>query len=111
MYKYGKETYSSNSAYWVFKLASVLVDRNWGKYGSELSSAQTEAREKTMRLRHEYDAKLANETDSSKQTDLVNEANDKMAKAALDIYKKLIAKLITQQTGDSPLRFKMDPNL
>ena len=111
MYKYGKETYSSNSADWVFKLASVLVDRNWGKYGSELSSAQTEAREKTMRLRHEYDAKLANETDSSKQTDLVNEANDKMAKAALDIYKKLIAKLITQQTGDSPLRFKMDPNL
>ncbi|MDB6232540.1 C69 family dipeptidase [Lactobacillus amylovorus] len=111
MYKYGKETYSSNSAYWVFKLASVLVDRNWGKYGSELSSAQTEAREKTMRLRHEYDAKLANETDSAKQTDLVNEANDKMAKAALDIYKKLIAKLITQQTGDSPLRFKMDPNL
>lgn len=111
MYKYGKETYSSNSAYWVFKLASVLVDRNWGKYGSELSSAQTEAREKTMRLRHEYDAKLANETDSSKQTDLVNEANDKIAKAALDIYKKLIAKLITQQTGDSPLRFKMDPNL
>ncbi|GMM17537.1 C69 family dipeptidase [Lactobacillus amylovorus] len=111
MYKYGKETYSSNSAYWVFKLASVLVDRNWGKYSSELSSAQTEAREKTTRLRHEYDAKLANETDSAKQTDLVNEANDKMAKAALDIYKKLIAKLITQQTGDSPLRFKMDPNL
>ena len=111
MYKYGKETYSSNSAYWVFKLASVLVDRNWGKYGSELSSAQTEAREKTMHLRHEYDAKLASETDPAKQTDLVNEANDKMAKAALDIYKKLIAKLITQQTGDSPLRFKMDPNL
>lgn len=111
MYKYGKETYSSNSAYWVFKLASVLVDRNWGKYASELSSAQTEAREKTMCLRHEYDEKLASETDPAKQTDLVNEANDKMAKAALDIYKKLIAKLITQQTGDSPLRFKMDPNL
>ena len=34
-----------------------------------------------------------------------------MAKAALDIYKQLIAKLITEQTGDSPLRFKMDPNL
>lgn len=111
MYKYGKETYSSNSAYWVFKLASVLVDRNWGKYGSELSSAQTEAREKTMRLRHEYDEKIASETDSVKQTNLVNEANDKIAKAALDTYKKLIAKLITEQTGDSPLRFKMDSNL
>lgn len=111
MYKYGKETYSSNSAYWVFKLAGVLVDRSWNKYGSELSSAQTEARQKTMQLRHEYDEKLAQEKDHDKQIELVNEANDKMAKAALDIYKKLIAKLITQQTGDSPLRFKMDPNL
>src|SRR5699024_3669680 len=37
-WKNGKETYSPNSAYWVFKLASVLVDRNWGKYGTALSN-------------------------------------------------------------------------
>ena len=46
-----------------------------------------------------------------KTNKLTYEANEKMAKAALDIYKQLIAKLITEQTGDSPLRFKMDPNL
>lgn len=111
MYKYGKETYSSNSAYWVFKLAGNLADRNWGKYGTDLENTQNSAREKTLRIRYEYDQKLAKENDSEKQIDLVNEANDKMAKAALNAYKELIAKLITKQTADSPLRFKMDPNL
>lgn len=111
IYKYGKADYSSNSAYWVFKLAGVLVDRDWRKYGSELGAAQTEAKEKVLRIRHEYDQKLAKEKEQNKQIDLFNEANQKMAKAALNIYKKLISKLITEQTGDSPLRFKMDPNL
>lgn len=110
-YKYGKETYSANSAYWVFKLTSNLVDHSWGKYGSSLTTAQTEACDKIMRIRYQYDQKLADETDSAKQTKLVNEANDKMAKAAIDIFRALNAKLITEQTGDSPLRFKMDPNL
>lgn len=111
MYKYGKEIYSTNSAYWVFKLASTLADRDWNKYGTDLSNAQDEAREKTTRLRYEYDQKLAKESDPAKRIDLVNEANEKMAKTATDIFKELSAKLITKQTGDSPLRFKMDPNL
>lgn len=111
MYKYGKETYSSNSAYWVFKLASVLVDRNWNKYGTALSNTQSTVNEKLLQIRHQYDEKLAKENDTAKQTDLVNEANNKLAKIALDGYKDLIAKLITEQTGDSPLRFQMDPNL
>ncbi|GAA3626152.1 C69 family dipeptidase [Lactobacillus hamsteri] len=111
MYKYGKETYSSNSAYWVFKLAGNLADHNWGKYGTDLENAQDDAREKTLHIRYEYDQKLAKETDSEKKTALVDEANDKMAKAALNAYKELIAKLITKQTADSPLRFQMDPNL
>ena len=41
----------------------------------------------------------------------MDEANAKLAKTATDTYKELIAKLITEQTGDSPLRFQMDPNL
>lgn len=111
MYRYGKETYTSNSAYWVFKLAGVLVDRDWRKYGSELETAQAQAREKVLRLRCQYDQKLNGENDKNKRLALVNEANAKIAQAALKIYKQLIAHLITEQTGDSPLRFKMDPNL
>lgn len=111
MYRYGKETYTSNSAYWVFKLAGVLVDRDWQKYGSELGTAQMQAKEKVLRLRRQYDQKLNGEKDKDKRLALFNEANAKMAQAALKIYKKLIAQLITEQTGDSPLRFKMDPDL
>ena len=105
----GKVDYSPNSAYWIFKLAGVLVDRNWGKYGKELANAQTEAKEKVLRLRYEYDQKL--HADPSQATAIADEANAKMAKTVTDIYNKLISSLITQQTGDSPLSFQMDPNL
>lgn len=110
-YKYGKATYSANSAYWVFKLASTLVDRDWGKYGSELEVAKTNASEKVQHLRYQYDQKLIIEKNQTKKIELINEANNEMAKAALDEFRKLSAKLITEQTAASPLRFKMDPNL
>lgn len=110
-WKNGKETYSPNSAYWVFKLASVLVDRNWGKYGTALSNTQSTTNEKLLQIRQQYDQKLAQEKDQEQQIKLVDEANAKLAKTATDAYKELIAKLITEQTGDSPLRFQMDPNL
>ncbi|GGV10755.1 C69 family dipeptidase [Lactobacillus acetotolerans] len=111
MWKNGKETYSPNSAYWIFKLASTLVDRDWGKYGTDLGNAQDEAKEKVLHLRYQYDQKLANEKNKTKRTALVDEANAKMAKTATDIFKDLSAKLITKQTADSPLSFKMDPDL
>lgn len=111
MYKYGKETYSANSAYWVFKLASNLVDRNWAKYSIDLKNAQNDAIEKVARIRYLADQQLAKETNKENQTKIVNEANEKMAKTAIKIYQELNAKLITKQTADSPLSFKMDPNL
>lgn len=111
MYKYGKETYSSNSAYWVFKLASTLVDRDWAKYSSDLSNAQKAANEKVTRIRYKADQELAKETNHEQQIEIVDRANDDMAKAAIKIFQELNATLITKQTADSPLRFKMDPNL
>lgn len=111
MYKYGKETYSSNSAYWVFKLASTLVDRDWAKYSSDLSNAQKAANEKVTRIRYKADQELAKETNHKQQIEIVDKANNDMAKAAIKIFQELNATLITKQTADSPLRFKMDPNL
>mgnify|MGYP000045830638 CR=1 FL=1 len=61
------------------------------------------------RLFSEYDQKL--HADPSQATAIADEANAKMAKTVTDIYNKLISSLITQQTGDSPLSFQMDPNL
>ena len=76
-----------------------------------MSNTQNSTNEKLLQIRHQYDEKLAKENDPAKRTDLINEANAKLAKTATDAYKELTAKLITEQTGDSPLRFQMDPNL
>lgn len=111
MFKYGKEEYTSNSAYWVFKTASVLVDRNWSKYATDLVNTQRATNLVLNKLHIEYDKKLAQEKDNAKKLDLVNEANKKLADVAVKNYQKLITKLITAQTADSPLRFKIDPNL
>ena len=111
MFKYGKEEFTTNSAYWVFKMASVLVDRNWGKYATDLVNTQKATNLTLNKLRVEYDKKLAQEKDNAKKIDLVNEANKKLADVAIKNYQKLIAKLITAQTADSPLRFRIDPNL
>jgi dipeptidase len=111
MFKYGKEEFTTNSAYWVFKMASVLVDRNWSKYATNLVNTQKATNLALNKLRVDYDKKLAQEKDNAKKIDLVNEANKKLADVAIKNYQKLIAKLITAQTADSPLRFKIDPNL
>lgn len=111
MYKYGKETYSQNSAYWVFKLASTLVDRDWGKYGTLLANVQTQARQKVTKIRHEADLALEKAESEEKQLEIVNEANKAMANSAIKLFQDLNAQLITMQTADSPLKFQMDPNL
>ena len=111
MFKYGKAEFSTNSAYWVFKMASVLVDRNWNKYATNLVNTQKATNLSLNKLRVEYDKKLAQEKDKDKKVELVNEANKKLANVAIKNYQKLNAKLITAQTADSPLRFKIDPNL
>ncbi|MCT7866262.1 MAG: dipeptidase, partial [Lactobacillus iners] len=61
--------------------------------------------------RYQYDQKLVNETQQNKVIDIVNQANKEMAQVAIKAFKKLISQLITLQTADSPLSFKIDPNL
>lgn len=111
MFKYGKETYSANSAYWVFKLASVLVDRSWNKYATYLNNTQKDTNLALNKIRTKYDKLLTQEKNADKIEALVNKANKELADTAVKNFQELNAKLITIQTADSPLRFKMDPNL
>ncbi len=111
MFDKGRATYTTNSAYWVFKQASVLVDRDWQRYGSELAQVQKQTQQILQHLRHESDQKLAALTSPDDRRNQINQANQEMAQTAIKAYKTLIADLITQQTQASPLRFKMDPNL
>ncbi|QNQ82816.1 C69 family dipeptidase [Lactobacillus sp. PV012] len=111
MFKYGKKEFTTNSAYWVFKEASVLVDRNWSKYGSLLTNTQKQTNEQLVKLRYDTDKKLHKLSQQEEKLKLINTANQKLANCAIKNYQQLIAQLITLQTEDSPLKFKIDPNL
>lgn len=104
----GRSEYNSNSAYWTFKLAGTLVDRSWSKYGSFLTETQKQTNQDLARIRYQYDELIAK---SKQKTKLYDEANLKMAHLAIRNFDKLISKLVTLQTADSPLMFKIDPNL
>ncbi|EFO70664.1 hypothetical protein HMPREF9211_0027 [Lactobacillus iners LactinV 01V1-a] len=84
-----KKEYSANSAYWVFKLAGTLVDRNWTKYSTYLINTQKEVRYTLKKIRYQYDQKLVNETQQNKVIDIVNQANKEMAQVAIKAFKKI----------------------
>ncbi|KRL63291.1 C69 family dipeptidase [Lactobacillus psittaci] len=111
MWDKGTETYSADSAYWVFKLASILADRSWSKYAKELTSVQDDTSKQVCQIRYETDEKLATLSNQTEKQNLIDEANAKMAKVAIKNYQDLCASLITKQSAESPLAFVMDPNL
>lgn len=109
MWGNGKVNYSPNSAYWIFKLAGVLVDRNWGKYGKELANAQTEAKERVLHLRYEYDQKL--HADQSQATAIADEANAKMAKTVTEHLQQADQQLDYPADGRFPAQLPDGPEL
>ncbi|WP_125604494.1 C69 family dipeptidase [Lapidilactobacillus bayanensis] len=110
MYTRGKETYTTNSAYWVFKQASVLLDRNWNRYARQLTNTQTKVNQILAQQIVSTD-QLIHTTTAAEQLTVLDEANQKAAATAIKAYQKLIEDLITDQTLRSPLNFKVDPNL
>lgn len=110
MYTRGKENFTNNSAYWIFKQASVLLDRNWSRYARQLTSTQDQATQKMWQNLFQTDQKISTITSDDKQK-TIDEANQQVADIAIKAYQNLIGQLITEQTAASPLNFKVDPNL
>lgn len=108
MYAHGKETYSANSAYWVFKQASVLLDRHWARNAKLLAGVQRDTNQALTQQLRQSDQALA---EQASHQDLIDQHNQKVADIALKAYQKLTAQLLTEQTADSPLNFNVDPNL
>lgn len=111
LYTRGKATYQPRSAYWIFKEAGVLVDRNPYRFAQSLQQTQTTLRQKLGEILHTTDQKITGELPAEEQQQQIDAANQKMAAVAIKDYQELISHLITQQTADSPLNFKIDPNL
>lgn len=111
MYQRGKADYSPSSAYWVFKHAGVLVDRDHFRFARDLSQTQDQVTTQLWQQLAKNDQAYPELSSHDEQQILIDQHNAQVAKIALTGYQALISRLITKQTQNSPLNFKVDPNL
>ncbi len=109
-YHRGKHLYQTDSAYWIFKLAGILVDAHYPEFSPELKRVQKQLQIHYLNSIHHADAKIKS-IPQAKRTALVNSVSQQNASAAMSAYRKLAAQLITRSTDDSPLNYHQDPNL
>lgn len=110
-YKAGQKTYSSDSAYWVYKLLGVLVDPHYAQFGPKVLDLKKELAVKFTQIIKQTDAKALTIDDPLVLSELLTKASLKMQALGLSETQKLTAELITEATDLSPLNFKTDANL
>lgn len=109
-YQRGLETYSPDSAYWVFKHTGILVDPHYNLFGEQLKKVQQELTQHFAASVIQTDQK-AQHLNGPELSATLTAVSSKNAELALEKYRDLSAKLITQATALSPLRYKQDLNL
>lgn len=110
-YKAGQKTYSSDSAYWVYKLLGVLVDPHYAQFGPKVLDLKKELAVKFTQIIKQTDAKALTIDDPLVLSELLTKASLEMQALGLSETQKLTAELITEATDLSPLNFKTDANL
>ena len=109
-YKRGKLPAQLNSAYWIFKHASVLVDSHPHDFLPLLEDVQKERNAAAIKFIKETDQALANYHGSARASFLTQQSEN-FATDTMNAYKKLTLELITKMTDYSPLNFTTDENL
>ncbi|SEM49575.1 dipeptidase A. Cysteine peptidase. MEROPS family C69 [Ligilactobacillus sp. WC1T17] len=109
-YKHGQKTYSTDSAYWDYKLLGILVDPHYPLFGQKLHDLQKECAIAFAQKIAATD-QLAQTLNGVALTEALTKASMDMQQLALDKVKDLTADLITASTDLSPLNFKTDANL
>ncbi len=110
-YKKGAATYSSDSAYWKYKLLGILVDSNYLEFGQKLKTMQKEIRIELNRRIREIDQHIQSDVKSENKGELLTKYSNENALYASRKVEELTAQLITEATAFSPLDFKTDANL
>ncbi|WP_353990376.1 C69 family dipeptidase [Pediococcus argentinicus] len=105
-----KLEYDPNSAYWVFKLVSVLVDAHFKEFMPELQKVQSATNISLGNLLKEADAK-SNELSGDNLTTYLNQIANQSSTIAIDAFRKLSSQLITKSTDMSPLFYKHNTDL
>lgn len=109
-YQNASGSYSLNQAYWTYKLAGVLVDPHYVKFGPKLNNTRADLRVQFQQAVKKADASIAG-LSSIELGDYLTKVNFKNAKTGLDAYNSLISDLITNSTDLSPINFIQDMNL
>lgn len=109
-YKRGKLPAQLNSAYWIFKHASVLVDSHLHDFLPLLEDVQKERKSAAIKMIQETDAVVAKLAADKRPAYLTQQSNN-FAVDTMNAYKKLVLELITKMTDYSPLNFNTDENL
>ena len=109
-YGRGKLPAQLNSAYWIFKHASVLVDSHLHDFLPLLRDVQKERDAAAQQLIRETDAKTLT-LDGKALTDYLNTQSDNFANDTLSAYRNLAMQLVTKMTDYCELNFKTDENL
>lgn len=110
-YKVGNQTYSEDSAYWLYKLAGVLVDAHYHKFIRDLNNVQQDTYSKFLGKIAATDQQALAITDEQQRAKLLTDASFTMAEMARQAIKKFMATVITKETDLSPLSFTTDENL
>ena len=109
-YKKGNQKYSADSAYWIYKLVSVLVDPHYLEFGKMLSDTQDELFAeftKGIKQADEHAVKLTGQ----EQVEYLTKQSIAFQQLGIERMQKLTSDLITKATDMSPLNFKTDLNL
>lgn len=109
-YKRGKLPAQLNSAYWIFKHASVLVDSHLHDFLPLLRDVQKERNATAIKMIAETDRRLPSLKGEARATFLTRQSDD-YATDTLNAYKKLSLELITKMTDYCELNFNTDENL
>ncbi|AXX64706.1 dipeptidase [Bombilactobacillus bombi] len=110
-YQKGKLPYDSESAYWLYKLAGILIDGHYHEFGQLLRDTQKKITAYLANQVQEIDNTAREYSASDKLDDFLTQRSLANAEYAANEYRKMIAKIITESTDFSPLNFQTDLNL
>lgn len=110
-YKRGKLPAQLNSAYWIFKHAGILADANLHDLLPQIEDVQHQLNQESVRMIKETDQELQKITDKDERNKYLTTQSENIATDALDAYRHLSLRLITQLTDQCQLNFHTDENL
>lgn len=110
-YKRDKLPAQLNSAYWIFKHAGILADANLHDLLPQVEDVQHQLNQESVRMIKETDQELQSITDPTERSKFLTTQSENIATDALDAFRHLSLRLITQLTDQCQLNFHTDENL